>query len=306
MIKSGFKIMWGYVSILLLLCLSGLSSVAFAQGKIIGRVTDSDGNPVPGANVYISGPTMMANLSNARGYYVFLSVPQGSYVIKASKLGMPGWKNSLQVTSSRVLRQDIQLVVGSNKPSVNVVKQKAPEVVLQPDDKKRDVVLKPTLSNSAQKDKRYKAKVTEVALNAEEEAEPDSMMIMLAAEEVGTAAERVDIAEAFKEAEDAFAAMAVMPEAPAEIEGGISSIYNKIIYPEAAKRLRIEGKVVARVYVDSFGKAGRIDLMKPAHEVLNEEVFRVLTEQTKYKPAKVGARSVGSIIVIPIKFSLEN
>lgn len=278
----------------------------FAQGKIIGRVTDGDGNPVPGANVYISGPTMMANLSNARGYYVFLSVPQGSYVIKASKIGMPAWKGALEVTSSRVQRQDIQLTAGSNKSGAIVIKQKPPEVVIQPEEKKKEIVLKPVLNAPAQKEKKPKTKVAEVPVNAEEEAEPDSLMIMLASEEVGTAAERVDIAEAFKEAEDAFAAMAVMPETPSEIEGGISSIYDKIIYPEAARRLKIEGKVVVKVYVDSFGKAARIDMIKPAHEVLNEEVFRVLTEQTKYKPAKVGARSVGSCIVIPIKFSLEN
>ncbi|NTW49763.1 MAG: TonB family protein, partial [Chlorobiales bacterium] len=264
---------------------------------------------VPGANVYISGPVTMANISNARGYYVFISVPQGSYTIKATKRGLPEWKHSFVITSDRVQRQDVRLApAGSNEKAVVVAKRKTLEPIVQPENRKKETLTE-TRQMSKPKGALAERKDTQDGISTEE-AEPDTTVdeevLQLASESIADESEQVAIAEALKEAEEAFAAMAVMPETQAEIEGGISSIYDKIVYPEAARRLRIEGKVVAKVYLDSHGRPGQIDFIKPAHDVLNEEVFRVLSEVAQYKPAKVGAKSVASIIVVPVKFSLGN
>jgi hypothetical protein len=70
------------------LALTMLFSLAYAQtsGKIMGTVTDEDGNPLPGANVIVEG-TEYGAAANQEGYYVILNVPPGEYSVSASYVG---------------------------------------------------------------------------------------------------------------------------------------------------------------------------------------------------------------------------
>ncbi len=70
------------------LALTMLFSLAYAQtsGKIMGTVTDEDGNPLPGANVIVEG-TAYGAAANEEGYYVILNVPPGIYSVSASYVG---------------------------------------------------------------------------------------------------------------------------------------------------------------------------------------------------------------------------
>jgi hypothetical protein len=47
-------------------------------------------------------------------------------------------------------------------------------------------------------------------------------------------------------------------EKDVQIQGGIESIIKKIVYPETAIHMKIEGKVVARVFVDAKGNVSRL------------------------------------------------
>jgi len=96
-----------------------------------------------------------------------------------------------------------------------------------------------------------------------------------------------------------------MPEKQVSVEGGLTGIYKKIIYPDLAKRLYIQGKVVVKVTVNEAGQISQIDFLKPGHEVLNEEVIRVLTTETHFIPAKLNGHAVAGSLVIPIKFALK-
>jgi len=71
-----------------LLAIIMLFSVAFAQtsGKIMGTVTDENGNPLPGANVIIEG-TVYGAAANEEGFYVILNVPPDIYTVSASYVG---------------------------------------------------------------------------------------------------------------------------------------------------------------------------------------------------------------------------
>jgi len=63
------------------------STPAWAQrGKIAGRVTDSKGAALPGANVIIDG-TSMGAAADKDGYYFIINVPPGIYVLRASMIG---------------------------------------------------------------------------------------------------------------------------------------------------------------------------------------------------------------------------
>src|SRR5690349_17407210 len=79
--------------LLLLLCLVLPSSFLIAQtatGQANGTVTDQSGAIVPGATVSLTNQaTKIENRasSNASGYFLFINVQPGTYVLKVEKQG---------------------------------------------------------------------------------------------------------------------------------------------------------------------------------------------------------------------------
>ncbi|MDD3807167.1 MAG: TonB-dependent receptor, partial [Candidatus Marinimicrobia bacterium] len=71
-----------------LLLLTLLCGLAYGQtsGKIMGTVTDQNGNPLAGANVIVNG-TVYGAAANEEGFYVILNVPPGVYSVTASYIG---------------------------------------------------------------------------------------------------------------------------------------------------------------------------------------------------------------------------
>jgi hypothetical protein len=66
------------------------------EGKIAGTITDDKGEPLPGVAVELAGPSIMgkrATVTSARGTYVFLNVPPGTFTMTAT---MPGFKKYVQ------------------------------------------------------------------------------------------------------------------------------------------------------------------------------------------------------------------
>ncbi|MDD5581658.1 MAG: TonB-dependent receptor [Candidatus Marinimicrobia bacterium] len=59
---------------------------AATTGKITGRVTSEEGNPLPGANVIVEG-TMLGAATDEDGYYTILNVPPGTYQLNVSMIG---------------------------------------------------------------------------------------------------------------------------------------------------------------------------------------------------------------------------
>lgn len=78
-----------------LLALLAVGSVA-AQTSLTGTVTDTDGEPLPGANVYLSGTTRGAATS-PNGTFVIENVPPGAYQVVASILGYTAGVQNVQV-----------------------------------------------------------------------------------------------------------------------------------------------------------------------------------------------------------------
>ena len=82
------------------LLLTGLliTSSSFAQ-SISGTVTDSDGNPLAGANVEVVG-TGQGSSSDASGSYMITGVASGNYTVKASYIGHRTQTKSADVGAS--------------------------------------------------------------------------------------------------------------------------------------------------------------------------------------------------------------
>jgi len=80
------KIRYCFILMLILL-LSTSPLFAGITGKISGTVRDAEnGEPLPGANVFIEGTTLGAS-TDIDGFYYILNIPPGTYLVKASYIG---------------------------------------------------------------------------------------------------------------------------------------------------------------------------------------------------------------------------
>ncbi len=70
---------------LFIICILGLT-FAGTDGTIRGKITDLDGNPLPGAQIFIS-ELGLGNIADADGTYLILNVPVGTYDVTISMIG---------------------------------------------------------------------------------------------------------------------------------------------------------------------------------------------------------------------------
>ncbi|MBC8044018.1 MAG: TonB family protein [Rhizobacter sp.] len=249
-------------------------SASDAQGRLMGRVTDDAGKPLPAAIVSISGASAtQASLTNAQGYYVFLTVPVGDYKLKAAKRGLAETSpRPISIGLGLTARLDVSFGNTDAMPIADAGKTKKET--------------RPTASPVAKTEKKPDAKSEPVV------------------QPITNAIDDEDLKQAVQQAQTLEDFIKTVPETELGVEGGILAIQRKVIYPETAKNLKIEGKVVAKIIVDASGSPLSLDLIKPAHELLNDEAIRVLSEETKFVPAVINGKSVPGAITIPITFKL--
>lgn len=285
---------------------AGVDQDQVNEGRLMGRVTDYNGKPVAAATVFASGPTSKAVLTNAQGYYVFLAVPEGKYNLKVFKRGLPRLKtNKVYVPSEITIRRDFTFITKSQQQILLAKKEK--NRIRRKEEKKRllaerqkkieenEQIVKPVVDSKSKPSVPEKPSYTstDIAMKPEtnESASNDAIT------DIGLKAAAEAAVQAEKSAYD-------FVEKQVKINGGLSAVIKQIVYPDIAKKLKIEGLVVARVYVDSDGSLTRIDLLKQAHELLDEEAVRVLSEETVFAPAVRDGKNVAGALTIPIKFKI--
>jgi outer membrane receptor protein involved in Fe transport len=89
--------------------LIAFSATAGTTGKIAGRVTDQDGNPLVGATVMVVG-TSYGAMTDANGEYFIINLPPDTYTLRCSMVGM-GAKEApgVQVITDQTTRMDFTL-----------------------------------------------------------------------------------------------------------------------------------------------------------------------------------------------------
>jgi len=80
-------------SILLLLL---LSNVAIAQNTLFGNIEDTNGEPLPGANIMLVG-TDYATMSDADGFFLFRNLEVGQYQLEVSYVGFTTVEKTVNV-----------------------------------------------------------------------------------------------------------------------------------------------------------------------------------------------------------------
>lgn len=108
--------MKGKFTIVMMLCLLGLSSDSFAQtGKVKGFVYDKDnGEAVLFTNVVLKGTTL-GSATDVNGYYTISNVPVGDLQLVVTYLGYDTLKVSIKVTDGRITSQNMYIQKSSVK-----------------------------------------------------------------------------------------------------------------------------------------------------------------------------------------------
>lgn len=76
----------------------------------------------------------------------------------------------------------------------------------------------------------------------------------------------------------------------------------RIIYPEQAKRMGIEGKVYVQFVVEKDGSLTNVNAVKGIGAGCDEEAVRIVQSAPKWKPGKQHGRPVRQKMVLPISF----
>src|SRR5262245_12439063 len=112
----------------LLIALATSSSPLFAQVKssaITGTVTDTTGAVLPGVSVKVTETgtgTVNTTLTNETGQYNVPYLPIGKYIVEVTLDGFQTFrKTDIDLAGGTILRNDVQLQVGSTTTAVEVV-----------------------------------------------------------------------------------------------------------------------------------------------------------------------------------------
>src|SRR5437870_4704966 len=110
---------------LLLILVCAAASAQTATGGVNGTVTDQHGAVVPGAAVtLINRATNIETraAASADGYYTFVNVSPGTYVLRIEAAGFSTVQTSpFEVGVSQTLTQNVSLTVGAVTQTVEVV-----------------------------------------------------------------------------------------------------------------------------------------------------------------------------------------
>ena len=94
-----------------------IKQVSTEYGSVEGRITDSQGNPVTGVNVYLDPTTGTKPDSN--GYYSFTEVPAGQYNIEATGSGYDSKTQQVDVVEGESATADFQLSSSTYKVALS-------------------------------------------------------------------------------------------------------------------------------------------------------------------------------------------
>ncbi|NLO19929.1 MAG: energy transducer TonB [Ignavibacteria bacterium] len=93
---------------------------------------------------------------------------------------------------------------------------------------------------------------------------------------------------------------------PVEKEPGVdlAELQKRVVYPDMARQLGIEGRVVIRVYVDKTGKPLRTEVLSTDSDMLNKAAIDAIMKTT-FTPAIQNKQAIGCWVSIPISFKLR-
>lgn len=105
-------------------------------------------------------------------------------------------------------------------------------------------------------------------------------------------------------------AIFVVAENAPEFPGGEDSLYayiaRNIVYPEAAKKEKIEGRVFVTFVVEKDGQVSSVKLLRDIGGGCGQEAIRVVKSMPKWKPGTQRGKPVRFQFNMPVSFGLQD
>ncbi len=101
-----------------------------------------------------------------------------------------------------------------------------------------------------------------------------------------------------------FVVVEEMPMYPGGDVELLNFIKNNTVYPEDAKRDKIQGRVILRFVVNKEGNTEGISVLRGVHPLLDAEAMRVVSSLKGFKPGKQGGNPVDVWYMVPVTFSI--
>ncbi|MHB8578356.1 MAG: TonB family protein [Ignavibacteriaceae bacterium] len=92
----------------------------------------------------------------------------------------------------------------------------------------------------------------------------------------------------------------IMPEPV----GGIKSILNNLVYPQEARKMKIEGTVIILADIDEYGEVNYAKVLKGIGHGCNEAA-KIAVFYAQFKPGMIKGKAVKVEMKIPIEFKLK-
>ncbi len=273
---------------------TALISDSFSQARLVGRVADEENQPLAAAIVYVISPNFtQAALTNASGHFTFLDLPIGNYLLKAYKRGLPTWQKDISLSSPSTIRLDIKL---AEKPAtLAAADAKTPSKVTAKEPKERDLA---EARPARPKPEQEKKEPERTAAPTPPEPKAETLSDADIDKDEG-------LRQSVEEAKLTTASDAIKPDTKPELIGGMEALNQKIIYPAIARERGLQGGVIAKVNVDPLGFVRKVTILRSTDASFSEEVFRVLSEDVRFKPAMLNGKPVAAAAVIYVEFKLN-
>ena len=76
-------------------------------------------------------------------------------------------------------------------------------------------------------------------------------------------------------------------------------------YPPEAVKDSIQGRVIVQLLIERNGAVNEVKVVRPVHELLDNEAVRVCKSLPKFYPGRVGGKAAAMWLTLPITFKLE-
>lgn len=83
-------------------------------------------------------------------------------------------------------------------------------------------------------------------------------------------------------------------------------INSQLVYPEAAKRVGIQGMVMVSFTITESGKVDNVKVVKGVHPLLDAEAVRVISRSPKWEPAQKLGSPIAITYTFPVIFQVRN
>lgn len=118
-----------YLTSLLMIALCLPSGGQTGNGSIQGTVRDPSGAVVPAAQVtaeHVATSRRSTTTTNQTGFYLFPSLPPGTYTVTVEAKGLQSWRGDLLLQTGQAAVIDVQLQIGSTAAEITVTADVTP------------------------------------------------------------------------------------------------------------------------------------------------------------------------------------